>query len=290
MSHQIHTAIDQETPLRLQEYGVGIFEGLETKSAWKKALKKGEVRVNGVLGTSGRYISGGETIAWQSVAPKPPLKPLILSLKVLYEDSHMAAIYKPAGLLVSGNSFKTVARALEQNLRPSTEKDACTPQPVHRLDYPTTGLLLVGKTATAIRLLNGAFEQKKISKTYLAICIGSLNNEGLLTQPIDGKPAEAHYSCLATVPSSRFGCLSLVLLKPKTGRRHQLRKQLAALGHPILGDQTYGVPALILKGKGLFLHAFSMAFKHPIGQENMYLEAPLPKRFLNLFPQTDTLL
>lgn len=290
MNHQIYTATPQETPLRLQEYGVGIFEGLETKSAWKKALKKGEVRVNGALGTSAMYISGGETIEWQSVPPKPTLKPLILSLKVLHEDTHIAAIYKPAGLLVSGNSFKTVARALEQNVRPSSEIDGCTPQPVHRLDYPTTGLLLVGKTATAIRLLNAAFEQKKMSKTYLAVCIGSLKNKGVLAHPIDNKPAETHYKSLAIVPSTRFGSLSLVVLQPKTGRRHQLRKQLAAEGHPILGDQTYGVPPFILKGKGLFLHAFSMAFKHPIGQENMYIEAPLPKRFLNIFPQTDTLL
>lgn len=290
MSRQIHTAIPQEKPVRLQEYGVGIFEGLDTKSAWKKALKKGGVRVNNTPGTSATYICGGELIEWQPLPKKPSSKALILPLEVLYEDAHMAAIYKPAGLLVSGNSFKTLARALEQNVKPSHEKDACLPQPVHRLDYPTTGLLLVGKTTTAIRAFNSAFEQKKMDKTYLAICIGSLKNEGTLVSPVDAKPAQAYFKCLAKVPSSRFGSLSLVLLHPKTGRRHQLRKQLAALGHPILGDQTYGVSPLILKGKGLFLHAFSIGFKHPNNGENMYIEAPLPKRFLNIFPQTEALL
>lgn len=134
MSRQIHTAIPQEKPVRLQEYGVGIFEGLDTKSAWKKALKKGGVRVNNTPGTSATYIYGGELIEWQPLPKKPSSKALILPLEVLYEDAHMAAIYKPAGLLVSGNSFKTLARALEQNVKPSHEKDACLPQPVHRLD------------------------------------------------------------------------------------------------------------------------------------------------------------
>ncbi|MEM9673939.1 MAG: RNA pseudouridine synthase [Bacteroidota bacterium] len=195
----------------------------------------------------------------------------------------MATIRKPAGILVSGNRFKTIARALPQNLRPSTLLDATTPQPVHRLDYATTGILLAGKTSSSIRALNKMFEAKKIEKTYYAITIGEMKQSGKILSNIDDKEAHTEYITEAAVPSERFGQLNLVRLIPKTGRRHQLRQHLSGIGNPILGDATYGNEPLILKGKGLYLHAFSLTFVHPFTQQKINIIDKFPKKFQKIF-------
>jgi len=214
-----------------------------------------------------------------------PAKKLVFPLQVLFEDNHLAVIHKPAGIIVSGNKWKTITRALPDNLSPSSQPDACTPQPVHRLDFPTTGALLTGKTASGIRTLNQMFEAKKIRKTYLAITIGEMTPEGSMHTPIDDKPSETSYKVLKTAPSERFGALNLVKLYPHTGRRHQLRKHLSGIGHPILGDKEYGIENLILNGKGLYLHANSLKFEHPFTNEKLKIEDELPKKFRKIFPE-----
>lgn len=197
----------------------------------------------------------------------------------------MAAIHKPAGILVSGNRFKTIANALAQNLKPSTLTDATKPQPVHRLDYPTTGVLLAGKTSSSIRALNELFEDKTIQKTYYAVTIGEMNKSGTITSPIDGKKAQSNYMVIESVSSKKFGQLNLVELKPQTGRRHQLRKHLSTIGNPILGDPEYGLENLIVKGKGLYLHAYALEFIHPFTNEKVYLKDGLPQKFTKIFSQ-----
>nr|WP_262911738.1 RluA family pseudouridine synthase [Joostella atrarenae] len=266
-------------PIRLQEYGVGIFNSALTKSALKKAIKKELITVNGVLASTATFIKGGETIKISVPEIKKAKKELIFPLPVLYEDEYLAAIHKPAGILVSGNSFKTIANALPQNLKKSTLIDAAIPQPVHRLDYPTTGILLTGKTSNSIRILNKLFEDKKIQKTYFAITIGKMDSKGVITATIDGKKSKSKYKVLKTVPSKRFGNLNLVKLKPKTGRKHQLRIHLASIGNPILGDKEYGKEDLILNGKGIYLHAYSLKFTHPFTQQKLCLKNELPERF-----------
>lgn len=195
-------------------------------------------------------------------------------------------IHKPAGILVSGNSFKTIANALVQNIKQSNLPDATKPQPVHRLDYATTGILLVGKTSGSIRTLNRLFEDKKIEKTYYAVTIGDMNVNGNISSEIDGKTSESRYTVLESVSSKRFGKLNLVKLKPKTGRRHQLRKHLSSIGLPILGDVVYGIDNLILSGKGLYLHAYSLNFIHPITNKQVYLKDELPIKFHKIFKKT----
>ena len=192
-------------------------------------------------------------------------------------------LHKPAGILVSGNSFKTIANALAQNIKKSNFPDATAPQPVHRLDYATTGILLVGKTSSSIRALNKMFEDKKVKKTYSAITIGEMDIGGKITTKIDGKKSQSKYTLIAAVPSKRFGKLNLVKLKPKTGKRHQLRKHLSSIGNPILGDKEYGIEDLILSGKGLYLHAYSLKFKHPFTNELVHLKDGLPQRFKKIF-------
>lgn len=185
--------------------------------------------------------------------------------------------------MVSGNSFKTIANALPQNLKKSMLPNATTPQPVHRLDYATTGILLVGKTSDSIRILNKRFERRAVRKTYYAVTIGDMEPKGEITSKIDGKNARTGYVLYDTVPSKRFGQLNLVHLEPKTGRRHQLRKHLSLIGNPILGDKAYGIENLILNGKGMYLHAYSLEFEHPYTQEEMHLKDEFTQRFNKIF-------
>ena len=262
---------------------MGIFQAVPSKSALKKAIKKKCVRVNGEIAFTGTFVREGDSI---SISPPEPIKPkkaLIFKLKVLFEDEHLAVIHKPPGILVSGNKFMTIRNALEQNLQASPQQDATSPQPVHRLDYATTGALLVGKTASSIRALNKMFENKEIYKSYRAICIGQMKAQGEICSEIDGKEAKSHYKVLNSVDSERFKKLNLVELIPETGRKHQLRKQLHSIGHPILGDKDYFLDGLILKGKGMYLHAHSLEFKHPFTNQELCILDELPKKFKKIF-------
>ncbi|MCZ4694893.1 RluA family pseudouridine synthase [Ancylomarina euxinus] len=278
-----HIVPKQNTPIRLQEYGVGIFNAAITKSALKKALKKKYIRVDGHVATTATFIKGGETIDIFITEAIKPKKKLIFPLEVLFEDDYLAVIHKPAGILVSGNRFKTIANALVQNIKRSELPDAIIPQPVHRLDYATTGILLVGKTSSSIRALNKLFENKEVDKSYYAISIGEMDMEGKITSEIDGKKSHSNYRVCESVPSERFGKLNLVQLEPETGRRHQLRIHLSSIGNPILGDKEYGIENLILNGKGLYLHAYSLKFRHPFTNEEIHLKDELPQRFKKIF-------
>lgn len=268
----------------MQDYGVGIFDTVPTKSALKKVLKKKYITVNGAVATSATFIKGGEVIDLYFLEETTPKKKLIFPLEVLFEDDYLALIHKPAGILVSGNSFKTIANALTQNLQWSNQPDATTPKPVHRLDFATTGVLLVGKTINSIAVLNKLFEERAVEKTYYAVNIGAMQPQGIITSAIDGKASESRYWCCASVVSQRFGVLNLVKLEPLTGRRHQLRKHLFSIGNPILGDKDYGIENLILNGQGLYLHAFAIEFKHPFTNENLVIKDPFPQRFKKIFP------
>ncbi|WP_342454902.1 pseudouridine synthase [Tenacibaculum sp. L6] len=178
-----------KTPIRLQEYGVGIFATLPTKSGLKKAIKNNLIFVNGKPATTALFIKGNETIELFQTEDNTNKKHFHFPLEVLFEDDYLAIVYKPAGILVSGNSFATMDNTLTQNLQKSSLPNATRPRPVHRLDYPTSGLLLIGKTTESIIALNKLFEQKKIQKTYFAICIGKMKQNGEIDLPIDDKSA-----------------------------------------------------------------------------------------------------
>ncbi len=284
MKTEVHIVPERDVPIRLQEYGVGIFQACMTKSALKKALKKNYIRVNDAPAGTATFITGGERIELTVPEEKAPAKELVFPLQVLFEDEHLAVVHKPAGIVVSGNTFKTIAHALPQNLHRSILSDAVRPQPVHRLDYETTGILLVGKTGSSIRALNSMFENREILKTYYAVSIREMRNSGQINAEIDGRGSRSDFSLCRSVHSERFSRLNLVQLNPLTGRRHQLRKHLSAIGNPILGDKLYGKEDLVLQGKGLYLHAFSLKFRHPFSGESIHLQDPLPTKFMKLFP------
>lgn len=199
---------------------------------------------------------------------------------MLYEDDQLAIVNKPAGLPTSGNQFRTLENALIDQLKPSGAEDAMGwPKPVHRLDAPTSGLVIFAKTLSARIALGSMLEKKKIRKTYQAIVMGRPPASGSLDSPVNGQQAYTDFRLLKTVPSLKSGSLSLLELEPHTGRTHQLRIQLSDAGFPILGDPLYGSPGAILKGKGLFLCAVALRLEHPGSKAPLEVSIPAPKKF-----------
>ena len=281
---ETHIVEKLEKSIRFQEYGVGIFNTIPTKSGIKKAIKKELIFIDGLLATTSKFISGGEKIELFEAESSTVFERLQLNLEVLFEDSYLAIIYKPAGILVSGNRFVTIANGLTQNLKKSNQPDAVRPQPIHRLDYPTSGILLIGKTSSSINALSALFKNKEIQKTYFAITIGEMKENGKMNFPVDEKIALTQFEVLQTVVSKRFTRLNLVKLNPKTGRKHQLRKHLSSIGNPILGDKEYFKEGLILKGRGLYLHASALDFIHPFTKDTISITKENPKKFTTIFP------
>jgi 23S rRNA pseudouridine1911/1915/1917 synthase len=282
---ETHVAPSLDMKMRLQDYAVGIFRTIVSRKGIKKAIKNGLVSINSERGYTGDWIMGGEVI---ELYRDPNLKkPSIdLSLEVLYEDDYLAIVSKPAGILVNGNKKFTLENALSSNLAKSEQPDALLfSEPIHRLDYPTTGALLIGKTTCIVMALNKLFEDRAISKIYKAVVLGTINDFGIITADIEGKPSKTEYKKIATIPSVKYEFLTLLELIPHSGRRHQLRKHLAGIGNPIFGDTQYNKERDIVKGKGLYLHSFSLEFDHPVTKENILINSPLPKKFNKLFPQ-----
>ncbi len=271
---------------RLSDFATGKFKSVFSKKGTKKAIKKGLITINGKRGYTSDYIVGGEFL--ELYQPKNvPKKPIInIPLQVIYEDDYLAIVNKPAGLVVSGNKKFTLENALSFNLKKSHQKDALVyPEPIHRLDYPTSGVLLIGKTLEAVILLNKLFENRKIKKKYFAITIGHQNDSGIIETSVDGKPSKSEYKVISRLESRKYDSLNLVELTPFTGRRYQLRVHLASIGNPILGDLKYGKEGLIGKGNGLYLHAFSLNFNHPFLKKDIEVSVSLPKKFTKLFPK-----
>ncbi|MFT5617178.1 MAG: 23S rRNA pseudouridine1911/1915/1917 synthase [Arenicella sp.] len=273
-----------QTRERLLEWVIGKLGTVSTRNGVKKAIKKGLLFVNEEQANSATFIYGGETVSLLSDKPAQSKPEIDLKLEVLYEDDELAIVSKPAGILVSGNKKWTLENALSSNLKQSTQADFLpNPEPIHRLDYPTSGALLIGKTAKSVIQLNQLFEQRKIQKTYFAVAIGEMPNSGMIESRVWEKEAKTHFQLMNSVVSERFTKLNLIKLQPETGRKHQLRIHLSEMGNPILGDLKYGTEGLVLKGKGLYLHAYSLEFASPTTGKMVFVEASLPKKFGKLF-------
>ena len=197
----------------------------------------------------------------------------------------MAIINKPAGILVSGNKKYTLENALATSLTKSKQKDALFyPEPIHRLDYPTSGAILIGKTSQAVIFLNKMFEEQKIKKKYKAITIGSQKEYGIIECPINKKSSKSEFKNIMSIPSRKYDFLNLVELIPYTGRTHQLRIHMSTIGNPILGDLKYGKEGLISMGNGLYLQSSNISFIHPFTNNEVEIAIPLPKKFSKMFP------
>ncbi len=277
-----HYVPEEIEAIRLYDYAAIIFPTLPSRKAIKKAISREEITVNGLKTSTGYWVIPGDEVVLKESDVNPP-KEYKLELLVVYEDDYMAVVNKPAGIPVSGNQYRTIQNALIGNLRLSNQEDALRwVKPVHRLDAATSGLLIVAKTAKALVKLGQQFEAKEIAKTYAAIVIGEIDESGNIQFEIDGLASESQFELLEVVPSLRNKKLSLVHLYPKTGRTHQLRIHLSKLGFPILGDQLYGEEGQVLVGKGMFLCAIGLQFHHPITNEPLCVDLPLPDKYAAL--------
>jgi len=264
--------------IRLQEYAGAIFEKLQTRSAVKKAIAKNTILINQQIASTGDWIKSGQLIELIALETSPK-KIFQLQLEVVFEDEDMAVINKPAGFPTNGNYYKTIENALPFNLKTTTKKDALNfPKPVHRLDNPTSGILLIAKTKTAQIGLHQQFENKSIQKTYHAVVVGLLPQNGRIDIEIKEQEALTLFKNIQQIPALQNEYLTLVQLQPKTGRTHQLRIHLSSLGNPIVGDKLYA-PKNVMLHKGLFLCATKIEFYHPITKNNMEIEIKIPQKF-----------
>ncbi|MDA8692930.1 RluA family pseudouridine synthase [Saprospiraceae bacterium] len=282
-----HKVPKLDKPQRLSDYLPGKFTSVSTKKGIKKAISHKRVEVNGTIARTSKYINGGEDIVLLESKLELRKPKIDLDMEVLYDDDHLAIINKPPGIVVSGNKLRTVENALPNLLSTSNEPDALVrPHPAHRLDFPTSGLLLIGKTSQCVTALNLLFEKREISKVYTAIVIGKMKDlSGIIDTPILKKASKTTYKVLDKAPSEKYGELNLVELYPETGRRHQLRIHMHSIGHPILGDSNYFIKGLQSQGNGLYLHASQLKFEHPINKDQIVdIKAKLPKKFGKIFP------
>jgi tRNA pseudouridine65 synthase len=235
------------------------------------------------------------------------------ALPIVYLDAHLVAVHKPAGLLVHPSPVdRRETRSAMKLLRNRLHRWV---YPLHRLDRPTSGLLLFALDPDTARRLGEAFERREVRKTYLAVVRGYAPVAGLidhpLREPVDSladplanpdkppRPARTEFQRLATVelplpcdrhPSSRY---SLLRLEPLTGRRHQLRRHMKHIAHPIVGDTSYGKSVHNrlfrehLDNTRLLLAAMELVLPHPAGGRRLRLSAPLEADFAALLRRLD---
>ena len=282
MIPETHKVPEGISGIRLSDYARTAFPSIPSRKGAAKAIKRGELHINGEPGQSGDWVEAGQLLELVDLQQTPP-KTYHLPLEVVFEDEYLAVINKPPGIEVSGNKFKTVENALAGSLEPSTQPDALRwPRPVHRLDYSTSGLLLVAKTSSAQVFIGQQFEEKRIHKRYRAVVAGKPEASGQVNEPINEMQAQSEYAVVETVASLRSGQLTLVDLFPLTGRTHQLRIHMATIGYPIVGDHKYGPEGNVLRGKGLFLAAVELRFPHPADRRETTVSIDTPPKFSSL--------
>ncbi|MFK7933803.1 MAG: pseudouridine synthase, partial [Saprospiraceae bacterium] len=205
-----HRVPNLQKSSRLSDYLVGVFVELPSRKSVKKAIQRGEVWVNEKVAGTGHWVETGQQIQLLENTQSLP-KVLELKIPIVYEDDYLAVLNKPAGLVVSGNQYRTVQNALLFNLKPSLLPDALRlPRPVHRLDAATSGLLLVAKTANTVRDLSTQFANKTIKKRYRAIVAGATPAEGTITQPIDNQLATSLFIRIQKSPSLKNKWVTLL--------------------------------------------------------------------------------
>ena len=215
-----------------------------------------------------------------------------ISLKIIYEDSDILVIDKPAGLVVhpgAGNQSGTLVNALLAHTANLSSINPRRPGIVHRLDKETSGVMVIARNNTAHLNLAEQFSAHTIKRAYVALVSGSMElDEGLIDLPIGRHKKDFRRQSVSFVHSKnaltrykvlkRFAKATFLELIPETGRTHQLRVHLAHLGHPILGDAKYGRKSDFIR---LALHARELGFLHPQDSEFVSFQSELPPAFNN---------
>ncbi len=264
-----------------------------TRTQVQTLIRDGQVTVDGEVIKPGIKLKGGEKIV-VTVPPVPEdqtVEPEAISLEIVYEDTDLAVINKPAGLVVhpgTGNQTGTLVNAILE-LYPQIAEMNYAPKRrgiVHRLDKNTSGLILIAKRAPALHRLMAQFQARTIDKTYIALLertpktptgrievpIGrDTNNRRKMSPQRDGRPAISEYTVVERFEDGRV----LVQVKLLTGRTHQIRVHMAFINCPIVGDTLYGYRKQTLMRRQ-FLHAWRLCFDQPRTGERLCFESPLP--------------
>lgn len=256
-------------------------------------IREGRVRVDGAAARPSGAIRGSEEI---DVAPgkMPALRAEAeaIPLSVLYEDDGVVVIDKPAGMVVhagAGAHSGTLVNALLHRFGAlSSVGGDLRPGIVHRLDRFTSGALVVAKTDSAHRDLAAQFASRKVEKIYLTLVEGALKGAGRIEKPIVRDPRN-RARMTAKLKSGRaaltdwevighYAGFTLLRIRLGTGRTHQIRAHMAAIGHPVAGDRLYG--AKPSPWNRYFLHAHRLGFRTPATGEEIVVESPLPPDLL----------
>ncbi len=274
--------------IRLVDYCGDAFPILGSKSATKKALADGRIELNSMEADGSEFLEEGDYISLTGSGISE-IKVLDMDLPVVYEDEYMLVINKPGGIAVNGNRYKTVENAVANKNIGNKMKDAL-PRPVacHRIDVPTKGLVVLAKTKASLINIGKAFEEERIKKEYTAIVHGKTSRIGSISHRIEGKKALTKFKRLRCVPSRNYENLSMLLVRPFTGRTHQIRIHLDLEGHLIVGDKEYQRGRKTVLGKGLYLCATKLEMRHPINNGLLQLEVELPARFHRLLDREES--
>jgi 23S rRNA pseudouridine1911/1915/1917 synthase len=289
-----------ELPKRLDVFLVNREPKL-SRSALQRLIEQGRVRINGQIVKPSHKIRPGETIVFDIPKAEPlELRGESIPLDILFEDDVLLILNKPAGLVVHpapGHWGGTLVNALLHHFQTSggtvsTIGGKERPGLVHRLDKDTSGVMVIAKTDEAHRALSAQFKQHTITRVYEALIANvPKKGHGLIELAIGrDKKERKKFSAHTARPKEsvteyqvdrRFGKLAAhVLLYPRTGRSHQLRVHLASLGHPILGDQTYGGKKVRkvdeVEIPRVMLHARTLGFRHPTTGEFQEYSKPFP--------------
>ena len=262
-----------------------------SRSRVAKWISDGAVSVNGLTVTkaSCRPSPGDRVVILIPETVTGDVMPEDIPLEILYEDDSLAVIVKPSGMVVhpaAGNPDHTLVNSLLFHLSGlSGIGGEMRPGIVHRLDKDTSGVMLVAKNDAAHIFLADQLADRKMEKHYRAVVQGRMPQPmGMIDKPIArsktdrkkmavdpmGKPALTEWTVLEERGHDSF--LDVHIL---TGRTHQIRVHMQSIGHPVLGDPIYGKGTLNRAGR-LMLHAYSLAFTHPVTHERMFFSAPCP--------------
>lgn len=263
-----------------------------SRSLVAKLIKQNEVKVNGIVPRKSAEVARGDQVEVLLPDTSPKNLETPAPLPLLYQDEDIVVVNKPVGMAAHtapGWDGSTVIGALL-----AAGQEIITSGPVerkgivHRLDVGTSGAMVVAKSELAYRQLQADFRARRVKKTYQALVQGYLEPaEGTIDAPIGrhpsrdfkmavvagGRSAITHYRTLESLPRA-----TLVELQLETGRTHQIRVHMQAIGHAIVGDPTYGANPLLAKELGMtrqWLHAVSLGFTHPVSGEQVSFEAPL---------------
>ena len=223
----------------------------------------------------------------EHITPKP------LPFPIIYEDEHIIALNKPADMPIHpsiNNHENTLANAAAYYFK--QQQIPFVFRCVNRLDRDTTGLVLLAKHQLSGCILAEAVKARAIHREYIAVCEGILKAPGTIDLPIGRLPGSAIMRCIDMeqgehavthyTPIAWANNLTLLRIRLETGRTHQIRIHMGAVGHPLPGDYLYNPNYEFIKRQPL--HSASLAFRHPISGQDMYLEAPVPKDMKRLFP------